>query len=31
LQIALHDHVIIGRPHNGSTGYFSFKEAGVIA
>jgi hypothetical protein len=22
---------IIGRPHNGCTGYFSFKEAGVIA
>jgi len=31
LQIILHDHVIIGTPHKGSTGYFSFKEAGVIA
>jgi hypothetical protein len=29
LQIALHDHVNIGRPHNGGTGYFGFKE--VIA
>jgi hypothetical protein len=29
LQIALHDHVKIGRPHNGGTGYCSFKE--VIA
>jgi hypothetical protein len=29
LQIVLHDHVIIGRPYNGSTGYFSFKQ--VIA
>jgi DNA repair protein RadC len=31
LQITLHDHVIIGTPLNGSRGYFSFKEAGVIA
>ena len=31
LQITLHDHVIIGTSRNGSTGYFSFKEAGVIA
>jgi DNA repair protein RadC len=30
LQITLHDHVIIGTPQNGSNGYFSFKEAGVI-
>jgi DNA repair protein RadC len=30
LQITLHDHVIIGTPHNGNTGYFSFREAGVI-
>ena len=29
LQIVLHDHVIIGRLHKGSVGYFSFKE--VIA
>jgi len=26
LQIVLHDYVIIRRPHNGSTDYFSFKE-----
>jgi DNA repair protein RadC len=31
LQITLHDHVIIGTPQNGHRGYFSFKEAGVIA
>jgi DNA repair protein RadC len=31
LQITLHDHVIIGTPQNDSNGYFSFKEAGVIA
>jgi DNA repair protein RadC len=31
LQITLHDHVIIGTPQNGGNGYFSFKEAGVIA
>ena len=31
LQITLHDHVIIGTPQSGSSGYFSFKEAGVIA
>jgi DNA repair protein RadC len=31
LQITLHDHVIIGAPLNGNCGYFSFKEAGVIA
>jgi DNA repair protein RadC len=31
LQITLHDHVIIGTPQNGGCGYFSFKEAGVIA
>jgi DNA repair protein RadC len=30
LQITFHDHVIIGSPLNGSPGYFSFKEAGVI-
>jgi DNA repair protein RadC len=31
LQITLHDHVIVGVPQNGNFGYFSFKEAGVIA
>jgi DNA repair protein RadC len=30
LQIKLLDHVIIGAPANGSGGYFSFKEAGVL-
>ena len=30
LQIQLLDHVVIGQPMNGSQGYFSFKEAGVI-
>jgi DNA repair protein RadC len=30
LQIPLLDHVIIGRPGNGSPGYFSFREAGMI-
>jgi DNA repair protein RadC len=31
LQISLIDHVIIGLPQPGGSGYFSFKEAGVIA
>ena len=31
LQIPLLDHVIIGQPGNGSPGYFSFREAGMIA
>jgi DNA repair protein RadC len=30
LQIKLLDHVIIGTPGDGSPGYFSFKEAGVL-
>ena len=30
LQIKLLDHIIIGAPANGSSGYFSFKEAGVL-
>ena len=30
LQIKLLDHVIIGAPSDGSSGYFSFKEAGVL-
>ena len=30
LQIKLLDHIIIGAPANGSGGYFSFKEAGVL-
>ena len=30
LQINLLDHIIIGAPANGSGGYFSFKEAGVL-
>jgi DNA repair protein RadC len=30
LQIKLLDHVIIGAPADGSPGYFSFKEAGVL-
>jgi DNA repair protein RadC len=30
LQIKLLDHIIIGSPIQGSTGYFSFKEAGVL-
>jgi len=30
LQISLVDHVIIGLPRPGGSGYFSFKEAGVI-
>jgi DNA repair protein RadC len=30
LQIKLLDHIIIGAPVNGSGGYFSFKEAGVL-
>jgi DNA repair protein RadC len=30
LQIQLLDHVIIGQPMNGQSGYFSFKEAGII-
>jgi DNA repair protein RadC len=31
LQVTLLDHVIIGLPQPGRCGYFSFKEAGVIA
>jgi DNA repair protein RadC len=31
LQITLLDHVIVGSPSNGQPGYFSFKEAGIIA
>jgi len=30
LQIKLLDHIIIGAPGDGSAGYFSFKEAGVL-
>src|SRR6202165_4943558 len=30
LQIKLLDHIIIGSPADGSAGYFSFKEAGVL-
>jgi DNA repair protein RadC len=30
LQIHLLYHVIIGRPHNNSPGYFSFKEHGLL-
>jgi DNA repair protein RadC len=30
LQIKLLDHIIIGAPADGSAGYFSFKEAGVL-
>lgn len=30
LQIKLLDHIIIGAPANGTGGYFSFKEAGVL-
>jgi len=30
LQIKLLDHIIIGAPREGSAGYFSFKEAGVL-
>jgi DNA repair protein RadC len=30
LQIKLLDHIIIGAPSDGSSGYFSFKEAGVL-
>ncbi|MEY2527785.1 MAG: repair protein RadC [Verrucomicrobiota bacterium] len=30
LQIKLLDHIIIGAPIEGSPGYFSFKEAGVL-
>ena len=30
LQIKLLDHIIIGAPANGQSGYFSFKEAGVL-
>jgi DNA repair protein RadC len=30
LQIPLLDHVIVGQPENGSPGYFSFREAGLI-
>jgi DNA repair protein RadC len=31
LQISLLDHLIIGAVRNGHPGYFSFKEAGMIA
>jgi DNA repair protein RadC len=31
LQLHLVDHVIIGVPAPGRSGYFSFKEAGVIS
>ena len=31
LQIPLLDHVIIGQPGNARPGYFSFREAGMIA
>jgi DNA repair protein RadC len=30
LQIKLLDHIIIGAPADGQSGYFSFKEAGVL-
>jgi len=30
LQIKLLDHIIIGAPADGSAGYFSFREAGVL-
>jgi len=30
LQIKLLDHIIIGAPSEGNSGYFSFKEAGVL-
>ena len=30
LQINMLDHVIVGQPFDGRSGYFSFKEAGVI-
>lgn len=30
MQIKLLDHIIIGAPSEGSPGYFSFKEAGVL-
>ena|ERR1700737_467283 len=30
LQIKLLDHIIIGAPANGNSGYFSFKEAGIL-
>jgi DNA repair protein RadC len=31
MQIQMLDHVIMGAPANGRPGYFSFKEAGVLA
>jgi hypothetical protein len=31
LQLQLVDHVIIGSPAAGKSGYFSFKEGGVIS
>lgn len=31
LQIPLLDHLIVGQPANGSPGYFSFREPGMIA
>jgi DNA repair protein RadC len=30
LQIQLLDHIILGSPQEGRTGYFSFKEAGIL-
>jgi DNA repair protein RadC len=30
LQIVFLDHIILGSPQEGRTGYFSFKEAGII-
>jgi DNA repair protein RadC len=31
LQINFLDHVIVGQPFDGQPGYFSFKEAGILA
>jgi DNA repair protein RadC len=30
IQIKMLDHVIIGAPADGRSGYFSFKEAGLL-
>jgi DNA repair protein RadC len=30
MQVAFLDHVIIGRPAEGRSAYFSFREAGII-
>jgi len=30
LQINMLDHLIVGRPFGGRSGYFSFKEAGLL-